>query len=144
MDGAKTEHELRFKLFYNAPENNLVTEVFNCTLMGLWKDDNERETADLIKCWGLHKEGDYLQQTISRKPEIKILTDISLTAVFHEIIRNKRENFNFINNIYSTSEIAYFSFGYSLFSMGKRFWEKQHERGLALWIESESRYKAIL
>ena len=143
MTGAQGEHELIFKLYFIEPKTKIQTEVWNCILMGLWVNENERATDDLIICWQKHVEGDYFQQTISRINK-KILPHVSFTAMFHEIIRNNREVFKLILNIYSTSFLKSLSLGYSISVDGLRFWKKQVENGLAEWIEEEQRHRAIL
>jgi hypothetical protein len=143
MEGQQGDHELSFKLYYQENDEQDKKEMWNCTLKGLWEDEYERETAELRLCWDLHQEGDYFQQTIARLEE-KLLRNISFTAIFHEIIRINREDFNFINNIYSTSTMKELSMGYKIYPGATRFWTTQVANGFAEIIEDELRFKAIL
>jgi hypothetical protein len=40
--------------------------LWECNLMGLWKDWSVREVPNLRRTWELHSQGDYFQQTITR------------------------------------------------------------------------------
>jgi hypothetical protein len=143
MEGEEGSHELYFRLFYINPINNLKTEVWNGLLMGLWEDDSIRETEDLRRCWEIYNEGDYFQQTITRL-EKGVLPHISFTAVFQEIIRNNRDRFGLIENLYSTSNLKWLSMDFGISVDAIKFWGIQVENGFAEWIENESRYKANL
>lgn len=143
MEGQQGDHELSFKLYYQENDEQDKKEMWNCTLKGLWEDEYERETPELRLCWDLHQEGDYFQQTIARLEE-NLLRNISFTAIFHEIIRINREDFNFINNIYSTSTMKELSMGYKIYPGATRFWTTQVANGFAETIEDELRFKAIL
>lgn len=136
------DQELYFRLYYQENVNEAKIEVWNCTLKGLWEDEYEKETPDLRRCWDLHQEGDYFQQTITRLDTS--LPNISFTAIFHEIIRNNRIDFDFINNIYSTSTLSWLSMGYNIYPQAVNFWTTQVENGFAEKIENESRFRAIL
>lgn len=136
-------YELYFRLYYTDPQTNIQTEVWNGLIMGLWRDDSIRETADLVRCWDLYNEGDYFQQTITRL-EKGILPNTSFTSIFHEIIRNHREQFDFLNNLYSSSDLDWLNLGYKLYPMGSRFWERQLENEFAVRIEETQRYRAII
>jgi len=142
MEGQQGDQDLYFRLYYQENENEARTEVWNCTLKGLWEDEYEKETPDLRSCWDLHQEGDYFQQTITRLDTS--LPHISFTAIYHEIIRNNRADFEFITNIYSTSTLSWLSMGYNIYPDATRFWARQVENGLAQRIEEEFRFKAVL
>lgn len=143
MQCEQGNHELYFRLYYKEDENTPELELWNCLLMGLWEDEYVKETEDLKRCWDLHEEGDYFQQTITRLDQ-ELLPHTTLTAVFHEIIRNNRADFNLINNIYSTSTLNWLSLGYNIYPQATQFWTKQVENGFAERIEDELRFKAIL
>ncbi len=110
--------EIHFNLYYQ-----IKNPVFSCTLKRL--DSN----------------GGYFQIHINRNTK-DILPKTSLGAIFQKIIREHRNDFTFINEIYSTSPDNNIS--NSLSPTGHRFWEKQVENNLAIWIEDENRFKAIL
>ena len=131
-------YELHFELHHTCP-NNIKTHVLNCTLEALWYDKQKMEDNDMSYC--LYKEGDYFQCSLNREnKDFKLSPNISFTAVFHEIIRNKRYEFEFIKNIYSTSKLSHNSFS----GDAQMFWEKQVKNGFATLIEEEGRYKAII
>ena len=117
--------------------------LWECNLMGLWRDWSIRELPDLKRTWGLHTQGDYFQQTITRHNN-ELHPHISYTAIFHQIIRENRQVFSFIKNIYSTAELGWLSMGYHISIDGNRFWVKQFENLLAERIEEQGRYRAIL
>lgn len=110
--------ELHFSLFYLSQN-----PVFSCTLKSL------------------NANGRYFQMHIARKTK-DILPKISFAAVFQKIIRENRNYFHFIKEIYSTSPDN--SLSNSLSLDGQRFWEKQVENNFAIWIEEEKRFRAIL
>jgi hypothetical protein len=143
MEGEKGSQELTFALYHNNTDIKVETMLWNGILMGMWKNDYERETEELIRIWDLHNEGDYFQQTIS-KTNKDFIRHTSFTAIFQEIIRNKRDEFSLIKNLYSTSTNEWLSFGYHIYPQATKFWEKQVENGFAEWVGNEKRYKAIL
>lgn len=125
------KYEIHFNLYFVDPQNKVQTLVFSCTLNSLDKKGSEMLT------------GDYFQSHIDRKTK-EILPKVSFGAIFHEIIRENRSCFDFIKNIYSTSKDDVIGNGYSLSDDGYSFWEKQVANNLAVWIDGEKRFKAIL
>lgn len=117
--------ELNFSLFFNNSKSKYP--VLTCSL-------NSIEELP---------PGNYNQSHIQRKTN-DIFPKDSFGAIFHEIIRLHKEDFFMIKNIYSTSIDIQLSKGYTLSDLGYRFWEKQTENKLAVWIEDEKRFKAIL
>ena len=125
------KYALHFNLYFIAPQNKVQTHIFSCTLNSLDKKGSEMLS------------GDYFQNHIDRKTK-EILPKVSFGAIFHEIIRANRSCFDFIKNIYSTSKDDVIGNGYSLSVDGYSFWEKQVANKLAVWVDGEKRFKAIL
>lgn len=124
-------------------ENKEEILLWECALMGLWRNDTERETPELLMVWGMHNIGDYFQQTLVRH-DSTLHSHTSYTAVFHDIIRENRQDFDFIKNIYSTSNLNWLSMGFHYSIDAKRFWDMQVEKNVAEFIEAEERYRALL
>lgn len=103
----------------------------------------DKSKSHLLSCSlkSLDGNGNYFQINIHRKTR-EVLPKTSFGAVFHKIIREHRNDFSFIKEIYSTS--PYNTISNSLSDDGYRFWEKQVENNFAIWIEDENRFKAIL
>lgn len=117
--------------------------LWECNLKGLWKDEYEKATPDLVHIWSMHSDGDYFQHTLIRHNKT-LHPRISYTALFHEMVRNNIKQLAFIKNIYSTSEEARLSMGYTISPPAKAFWNKQVENNLASFIPAEKRFKVSL
>lgn len=140
-----TESGDPYNVYITLKSNNSGDEeLWNCNLRGLWKDESIREDDTNIDAWKINDVGDYFQESLNRNKESKRVFHGSYTALFHEMIKNNRDQLKFINNLYSTSQKRSLSFGFTLQPAGKRFWKTQEENGLAEYIPEEERYKALL
>jgi hypothetical protein len=142
MHSFNDKFELAFELFYIEPNNKNETHVLNCTLQGLWVNNPTMKgnTENLF-----YGQGDYYQSSLNREnKDFRLSPDVSFAATFQEIIRNKRKEFGFIKGLFSTSKNVAISKGGTLSDKGYMFWEKQVANKLAVWIDGEKRFKAIL
>lgn len=117
-------------------------KVWECFLCSLWKNEYVRETPELKRIWEMHVEGDYYQWSLDRC-NYELHPHVSYTSWFHDMIRINRNLFPFINNIYSTSKLSWLM-NYPVKPDSINFWKKQVDKGLAIYIEEEQRFKALI
>jgi len=135
------EHNIHFSIRISS--DAFSEELWECRLKGLWRDDLERETPDLLVIWGMHQIGDFFQETLIRHNK-KMHPGVSYTAWFHDMYLANRHLFDFINNIYSTSKNTALSMGFDISPNATNFWNKQVEKNIALYIENESRFRLLI
>ena len=134
------EHNIHFSI--RTTNDPFSEELWECRLKGLWRDDLERETPDLLVIWGMHQIGDFFQETLIRHNKT-LHQGVSYTAWFHDMYLANRHLFEFINNIYSTSSHPILSEGLKIYPDATNFWQKQVEKNKAVYIENEGRFRLL-